>query len=73
MRDEIAIHDKNAALQIVNILVDEEYCVMISREEDLYVINYIYSEYSDRNNVVFMNKEEFDTDYYQRISEDNDN
>lgn len=73
MRDEIAIHDKNTALQIANLLVDEEYCVMISREEDLYIINYIYSEYSDRNNVVFMNREEFDTDYYQRIAEDNDN
>ena len=73
MRDEIAIRDKNTALQIANLLVDEEYCVMISREEDLYIINYIYSEYSDRNNVVFMNREEFDTDYYQRIAEGNDN
>ena len=41
MRNEIALHDKETALKIANILVDEEYVVMISREEDLYIINYL--------------------------------
>ena len=70
MRDEIALHDKETALKIANILVDEDYVVMISREEDLYIINYLYSQYSDRNDVVFMDREEFDTDYYKITDEE---
>lgn len=57
---EIAIKNKEKALEVLSTLVDEEYCVMFSREEDLYIINYEYSEYSDRNNVVFMSKDEFE-------------
>lgn len=65
MRDEIAIHDKEVALKIVDLLVDQDYVVMLSREEDLYIINYLYSKYSDRNDVVFIDREEFDMKYYQ--------
>lgn len=62
---EIAIKNKEKALEILSTLVDEEYCVMLSREEDLYIINYEYSEYSDRNNVVFMNKGEFEEKFIE--------
>lgn len=67
MRAEIAIQDKESALKILDILVDEEYCVMLSREESLYIINYEYSEHSDRNNVVFMNREIFEDNYTEVI------
>ena len=33
MRAEIAIQDKESALEIVKILVEEEYCVLLSKEE----------------------------------------
>ena len=62
---EIAIKNKEKALEVLSTLVDEEYCVMFSREEDLYIINYEYSEYSDRNNVVFMSKDEFEEKYIE--------
>lgn len=62
---EIAIKNKEKALEILSALVDEEYCVMFSREEDLYIINYEYSEYSDRNNVIFMSKDEFEEKYIE--------
>lgn len=62
---EIAIKNKEKALEVLGTLVDEEYCVMFSREEDLYIINYEYSEYSDRNNVVFMSKDEFEEKYIE--------
>lgn len=62
---EIAIKNKEKALEVLGTLVDEEYCVMFSREEDLYIINYEYSEYSDRNNVVFMNRDEFEEKYIE--------
>lgn len=70
MRDEIALHDKETALKIANILVDEDYVVMISREENLYIVNYLYAQYSDRNYVVFMDRDEFDTDYYKITDEE---
>ena len=70
MRNEIAVQDKESALEIVKILVEEEYCVLLSKEESLYIINYEYSEYSDRNNVIFMNREVFE-DKYVEIEENN--
>ena len=62
---EIAIKNKEKALEVLSTLVDEEYCVMFSREEDLYIINYEYSEYSDRNNVIFMSKDEFEEKFIE--------
>lgn len=59
-KNEIAIRNKEAAMRVVSCLVEEEYCVMLSREEDLYIIDFEYSEYSDRNNVIFMSREDFE-------------
>lgn len=70
MRNEIALHNKENALKIAEILVEEDNCVLLSKEEDLYIINFEYSQYSDRNNVVFMDREEFDTKYYEIIEEE---
>ena len=69
MKSEIAVQSKESALKIVDILVDEEYCVMLSREEDLYIINFEYSEFSDRNNVVFMNREDFEQNFKEIVKE----
>ena len=72
MRNEIAIQNKESALEIVKILVEEEYCVLLSKEESLYIINYEYSEYSDRNNIIFMDKATFE-DKYIEVEEYNNN
>lgn len=69
MRSEIAIQDKESALEIVKILVEEEYCVLLSKEESLYIINYEYSEHSDRNNVVFMDREDFEQKFKEIVKE----
>lgn len=70
MKDEIAVQDKEVALKIIDLLVDQDYVVMLSREENLYIINYLYSQYSDRNDVVFIDREEFDMKYYQMKNEE---
>lgn len=44
-----------------------DYCVLVSREENLYVLNFLYSQCSDRNNVVFMDRGVFDEYYYNKI------
>ena len=59
------VNDKEVALKLIDLLVDQDYVVMLSREENLYIINYLYSKYSDRNDVVFIDREEFDMNYYQ--------
>ena len=58
--NEIAIRNKEAAMKVISCLVEEKYCVMLSREEDLYIIDFEYSKYSNRNNVVFMSREDFE-------------
>lgn len=68
-KNEITVSDKESAMKIANILVDEEYCVMLSKEEDLYIIDFEYSEFSDRNNVVFMNREDFEQRFKEIIKE----
>ena len=65
-KNEIAVSDKEAAMKIANILVDEEYCVMLSREEDLYIIDF---EYSDRNNVIFMDRGTFEQKFKEIVKE----
>lgn len=70
MENEIAVHDKETALKIIDLLVDQDYVVMLSREENLYIIDYLYSQYSDRNDVVFMDREDFDMKYYQIENEE---
>lgn len=56
---EIAVGSLLHAMDLAEILLEEDYVVMISREEDLYIVNYIWSEGgADRSDVVFVSREE---------------
>lgn len=57
--NEIAIHDKYNAQRMAEILMEEGYVVMLSREESLYIINYVWSPsgHANRNDVVFNSRE----------------
>lgn len=57
---EIAVKCYDDAVAIAETLMENKYVVMLSKEENLYIINYIYSEYCDRNDVVFINREEME-------------
>lgn len=58
---EIAVGSLLHAMDLAEILLEEDYVVMISREEDLYIVNFIWSEGgADRNDVVFKSREELD-------------
>lgn len=70
MRNEIAFHNKENALKVAEILLEEDNCVLLSKEEDLYIVNYEYSQYSDRNDVIFMDREEFESKYYEIVEEE---
>jgi hypothetical protein len=57
-RNEIAVHSIADAESIMEMLIDNGYCVMISREENFFIINYVWSEnHSDRNDVCFQDRE----------------
>lgn len=73
MRNEIALKEKSTAFKIAELLVDEDYVVMISKEEDLYIVNFEWSKGSDRNDVVFMDKEEFEERYIEIENLDENN
>lgn len=66
MKNELAFASCENCFQVAKILVEESNVVLISREEDLWILNYEYSEHSDRNDVVFMSQAE----YYEALSEE---
>jgi spore coat polysaccharide biosynthesis predicted glycosyltransferase SpsG len=66
MNNEIAFKSKENAINVMKTLLEENYVVLMSREENLYIINYEYSSNSDRNNVVFIDKYEFEEEYIRR-------
>lgn len=61
MGGELAFDTPEAAFETVRqMLTDGHYVVMLSREEQLWIVNYEYSDLCDRNDMVFMSREEFD-------------
>lgn len=71
---ELTFHSISNMEAVMHILLDEGYVVMISREESLYIINYIWSQedYADRSNVVFMDRCNFETNYMEVDDEDDE-
>ncbi len=59
--NEIALNNKEDALKIASCLLNQGYVVMLSSEEQLTIINYIWrSELGDRNDIVFMSRDTFE-------------
>lgn len=65
MKNEIAFNSCENCMEVARILVEEDNVVLISREENLWILNFVYSEHSDRNDVVFMSQDEFDNKYIE--------
>lgn len=61
---ELVFETPEAAFETVRqMLTDGHYVVMLSREEQLWIVNYLYSDLCNRNDVVFMSREDFEEDY----------
>lgn len=72
MKNEIAFETAEAALNTAkNMMEGGSYVVMLSREEDLWILNYEWSETCNRNDMVFMSYDEF-YDKYTEIIPDGD-
>lgn len=62
--NELVFDSYEAAIYVAMILLKySHYVVMLSREEQLWIVNYQYSERCNRNDVVFMSWEDFDEKY----------
>ena len=73
MKNEIAFETAEAAFETVRqMLTDGHYVVMLSREEQLWIVNYEYSDLCNRNDMVFMSCDDF-YDKYCEIVPDGDN
>lgn len=71
---ELVFETPDAAFETVRqMLTRGHYVVMLSREEQLWVVNYQYSDTCNRNDVVFMSREDFEEDYCKdEVAEDVD-
>ena len=59
--NEIALHSYEDATALTKVLLDNGYVAMISREEQLYIVNYVWSQRgADRNDVAFMDRDELE-------------
>lgn len=71
LKNEIAFKNHDVGLQVAKALLDESYVVMLSYEEKLLIVNYEWSpNYSDRNDVVFMDRSEFEEKYCELVNGD---
>lgn len=62
---EVSIDNYSDATTVAEILMNNGYVVMLSREEDLYIVNGIWSDTCNRNDVVFMDTGEFEEKYME--------
>ena len=63
MSNEISFYNHEMGLRVAKALLDEHYVVMLSYEEDLLIINYEWSHESNRDDMIFMRRDEFEEEY----------
>ena len=59
--NEIAMHSMEDALELVKLLVSNGYVAAVSVEEQLIIVNYVWTpRFADRNEIIFQSREDFD-------------
>ena len=67
---EIAFKNHTNALETAKALLNEGYVVLLSKEEQLIILNYSWSpNYANRNDVIFRNRESFEEEYFEETKE----
>ena len=67
----IAVSSYEDACELSLILLKNDYVTMISREESLYIVSALWSQgHADRNDVLFMDKDECEEKYVEVGNED---
>ena len=65
MKHELSFHNHERGMAVAKALLDEHYVVLLSYEEDLLILNYEWSPNTDRNDVVFMRRDEFEEEFFE--------
>ena len=70
--DGISVHSYEEACALAKILLDNGNAVMITEEEALYIVNWVWCEsgYPDRNDVVFRNRADVEAGLMESEDED---
>ena len=73
--EEIALDKYEDVAAILPILVNNGYATMVTREEGLWIVNYIYAEdvdcdQADRNNLVLMDRGTFELEFKEKVNGD---
>ena len=60
----LAVDNYEDACTIQNILLNNGYCVLMTTEENLFCLNWVWSEnHADRNDVVFGARDEYESEW----------
>lgn len=65
--DGISVHSYEEACALAKILLDNGNAVMITEEEELYIVNYVWcdSGYPNRNDVIFRNRGDVEIELFE--------
>ena len=64
--NEIVCKSYSDTLSLAEILLSNGYVVLISKEENLFVVNYEWSSQdADRNDVIFLSREKFEDEWFR--------
>jgi hypothetical protein len=63
LENQIAFKNEQSALKMAQLLINENYVVMLSKEEELTIVNFEWVISSDRNDVIFITRENFEEEY----------
>ena len=67
---ELVFETPEAAFETVRqLLTKGHYVVMLSREEELWIVNYLYSDLCNRNDVVFMSRDDIIEEDYCEVQD----
>ena len=61
-KEEAVFTNYEDAAEVARCLLKNNYCVMLSREEDLWILNYIWSPHADRNDMIFADRGSYECD-----------
>lgn len=71
MKHELVFKNHDNGFKVAKMLLDEGNVVLLSYEEELLILNWEWCEsgYADRNDVVFMDKWEFEEKYCEIVDD----
>ena len=66
-QEAIAVDSFEDASTLMKILVENGNCAMLSREENLWLVNWVWTDggRADRNDVIFINRSSFECDLWE--------